>query len=294
MSTQVETATSTVMSAQDETTTSTIMSSIISTRDDTITSTIMSTQVETATSTVMSAQDETTASTIMSTQDETTSSTIISTQDESTTSTILSTEDATTTIFVCLMSYFMVISLRTCPLFCQKLFLLTTHCEILTYAALCVIQTGSIPSCVHLWNAQDSTIKNSLNISSFKTCLLKNIPSKPCPYYYYGPRASNINLPCLRLNCSPLNEYLFKIGVLEFPLCRCGDSVETTKHYFLECALYAMERITLHNALLTTGSFNLQTILHGGGSCNTKDDRNIIEAVYKYINDTGLTQKHLQ
>ena len=80
----------------------------------------------------------------------------------------------------------------------------------------------------------------------------------------------------LRLNCSPLNEYLFKIGVLESPLCRCGDSVETTKHYFLECALYAMERITLHNALSTTG-----------GSCNTKDDKNIIEAVYKYVNDTG-------
>ena len=144
-----------------------------------------------------------------------------------------------------------------------------------------------IPSCVRLWNALDPTIKNSLNISSFKTCLLKNIPSKPCPYYYYGPRASNINLTRLRLNCSPLNEYLFKIGVLESPLCRCGDSVETTKHYFLECALYAMERITLHNALSTTGSFNLQTILYGGGSCNTKDDKNIIEAVYKYINDTG-------
>ena len=144
-----------------------------------------------------------------------------------------------------------------------------------------------IPSCVRLWNALDSTIKNSLNNSSFKTCLLKNIPLKPCPYYYYGPRASNINLTRLRLHCSPLNEYLFKIGVLESPLCRCGDSVETTKHYFLECALYAMERITLHNALSTTGSFNLQTILHGGGSCNTKDDKNIIEAVYKYINDTG-------
>ena len=71
------------------------------------------------------------------------------------------------------------------------------------------------------------------------------------------------------------------------PLCRCGDSVETTKHYFLECALYAIERITLHNALSTTGSFNLQTILYGGGSCNTKDDKNIIEAVYKYVNDTG-------
>ena len=48
-----------------------------------------------------------------------------------------------------------------------------------------------------------------------------------------------------------------------------------------------MERITLHNALSTTGSFNLQTILYGGGSCNTKDDKNIIEAVYKYVNDTG-------
>ena len=144
-----------------------------------------------------------------------------------------------------------------------------------------------IPSCVRLWNALDPTINNSLNISSFKTCLLKNIPSKPCPYYYYGPRASNINLTRLRLNCSPLNEYLFKIGILESPLCRCGYSVETTKHYFLECALYAMERITLHNALSTTGSFNLQTILYGGGSCNTKDDKNIIETVYKYVNDTG-------
>ena len=130
-----------------------------------------------------------------------------------------------------------------------------------------------IPSCVRLWNALDSRIKNSLNIKSFKTCLLKNIgPQNPALIIImnHEPRASNINLTRLRLNCSPFNEYLFKIGVLESPLCRYGDSVETTKHYFLECALYAMVRITLHNVLSTTGSFNLQTILHGGGSCNTK------------------------
>ena len=67
-------------------------------------------------------------------------------------------------------------------------------------------------------------------------------------------------------------------------LCRCGDSIEITKHYFLECVLYGMERITFHNVLSATGLFNL----HGGGSCNTKDVKSIIEAVYKYINDSGL------
>jgi hypothetical protein len=142
------------------------------------------------------------------------------------------------------------------------------------------------PSCVRLWNDLDDVAKNSPTTNSFQAYLMTQTPRKHPQYYYLGQRPLNILLTRLRLNCSTLNSYLYKIGVSDSPKCRCGNSVETTAHYFLHCPLYATQRRKLHDCLLRFATFNIETILHGLESSRHGENKVLCEVVCNYIHDT--------
>ena len=73
-----------------------------------------------------------------------------------------------------------------------------------------------VPSCVRQWNALAHSAKTSPSLGAFKSELLKDIPKKNM-LFYFGPREENIALTRLRLNCSALNGYLYRIGVKNSP-----------------------------------------------------------------------------
>ena len=134
-----------------------------------------------------------------------------------------------------------------------------------------ILYNSFLPSCIRFWNKLDPAIKQCASLGLFKACLIKNTPIK-INYFCFGPRRSNVILTRLRLNCAPINSYLFKIGVLDSPHCRCGYGIETTHHYFLECPLYAMERSALQTFMTQKSQFNLKSILYGDNLCTPDEN----------------------
>ena len=77
--------------------------------------------------------------------------------------------------------------------------------------------------------------------------LQKQFRKKPNKMYYYGNRHNNRIHARLRMKCSILKDDLYKLHVMDRPLCMCGKSAKTAKHYFFQCKLYSNQRnILLH------------------------------------------------
>ena len=72
-----------------------------------------------------------------------------------------------------------------------------------------------------------------------------NVPSYNTTYDFAIDRFNAIFHTRLRLDTCALNNYLYKIGCKESPVCFCGFYSETIKHFLLECPLYSAPRINL-------------------------------------------------
>ena len=117
-----------------------------------------------------------------------------------------------------------------------------------------------LPATLRNWNSLGETVKQSPTIGSFKRNLriaTQNIP----PYFetIQVSRKSQILHARLRLECSALNQHLFKKNLVESPLCSCGQ-VETSAHYLLTCVNYDNIRqryfSVLHRPLTTSVLLN--------------------------------------
>ena len=60
-----------------------------------------------------------------------------------------------------------------------------------------------------------------------------------------GTKIGNCLLTRLRIGRSELNLHKYTIGQTDSPECDCHSKEESTKHYILDCFLYAVERQTL-------------------------------------------------
>ena len=103
-----------------------------------------------------------------------------------------------------------------------------------------ISMTSFIPSSVSLGNNLDLNIRNSPNISRFKSRIKENT-IKPPEYYSEGFRKQSILHARLRHQCSSLNADLFRINITKDPKCRCGAPFEYSIHYLMECPLYQYE-----------------------------------------------------
>ena len=88
-----------------------------------------------------------------------------------------------------------------------------------------------IPRSVRLWNALHLDIQLSPSLASYRKRLSCSQPHSN-RYYYYGYRTLNILHSKLKLNCAPLNEYLYRIGAIDHPYCKCGLGIENVYHFF--------------------------------------------------------------
>ena len=98
---------------------------------------------------------------------------------------------------------------------------------------------------INAWNSLPLQAKNKPSVKAFKSFLKKKEKSKRNLLYYFGNRKIGIHHARIRMGCSLLNSHLSKIlHVIEDPSCKCGFNIESPRHYFLECPIYAGTPIT--------------------------------------------------
>ena len=102
--------------------------------------------------------------------------------------------------------------------------------------------TSFIPSTVSLWNNLDLNVRNSPNISCFKSRIKEKTVKSP-EYYGEGSRKLSILHARLRHQCSSLNSDLYRINITNDPKCQCGAPYEDSIHYLMECPLYQKREI---------------------------------------------------
>jgi hypothetical protein len=144
--------------------------------------------------------------------------------------------------------------------------------------------TSFIPSTVSLWNNLDLTVRNSPNISCFKSWIKENTGKFP-EYHGEGSRKLSIFYARLRHQCSSLNSDLYRINIINDPKCHCGAPYEDSIHYLMECPLYQNERYCLFRNLRETHK-NIETLLLGNDEININENSIIFNKVRAYIRQT--------
>ena len=138
-----------------------------------------------------------------------------------------------------------------------------------------------IPSSIRLWNELPSEARDATTFTSFKYQINKNI-KKPPKYYLVGDRYAQIQHTRLRTSCSSLNQHLVSKNIVQDKHCVCG-SIETTKHYLLECPRYTAARTEMLDTISRICTPNLNCLLVGNNQLNLNSNTDIFLAVQKYI-----------
>ena len=141
-----------------------------------------------------------------------------------------------------------------------------------------------LPSSIRNWNELPLNIRNSSSLTSFKRQLNKDNIKVPI-YYSSGNRQLQIYHTRLRTNCSSLNQHLYSKNIIADPSCACG-SVESTKHFLLQCTQFNQARIEMLNTLSTVCIPSLNVLLYGDDNLDTHYNKLIFETVQKYISDS--------
>ena len=138
-----------------------------------------------------------------------------------------------------------------------------------------VYKNSFIPSSVSDWNnleLKDRNIDHCCNLLSYT----------PNYLFYLGECPINIIHAQLRMKCSNLNDHLFKLHVIDSPLCVCKLGVEDSEHYLFTCPLYFAQRNEVNEFVNAT----LDNLLYGDCNLDLESNINIFKAVHVFINDT--------
>ncbi|MEW8548206.1 MAG: reverse transcriptase family protein [Candidatus Thiodiazotropha sp.] len=99
-----------------------------------------------------------------------------------------------------------------------------------------------LPMTLKAWNALNQDIRNAPSLGIFKKKI--RIPMTISPRYFDTiqlSRKGQILHARIRLECSSLNQHLFKKNLVSSPLCSCGQP-ETSSHFLLFCTNYNLLR----------------------------------------------------
>ena len=89
------------------------------------------------------------------------------------------------------------------------------------------------------------------------------------------------------MGCSRLNLHLCRfLHVTNNASCNCGFHLESPKHYFIDCPLFAVPRVDLRNSIENFTAFNINTVLFGMKDLSIDQNKLICEAVHKFILET--------
>ena len=89
------------------------------------------------------------------------------------------------------------------------------------------------------------------------------------------------------MGCSSLNSHLSLIlHVKESCRCDCGFDIESPKHYFLDCPLYAGPRAKLLEVVNQHTDCNINILLFGDNNINFEQNCTIFQSVHNFIKET--------
>ena len=91
----------------------------------------------------------------------------------------------------------------------------------------------------------------------------------------------------IRMGCSNLNSHLsLIIHVKDSPACSCGFPVESPKHYFLDCPLYAWPRAELLRTICEITDCNINILLFGDRTLNFEANKTIFQSAHNFIKES--------
>ena len=154
-------------------------------------------------------------------------------------------------------------------------------------------QNSSFPSAVIEWNKLDLNIRNSESLNIFKKTLLKFIrPSGSTIFNCHNPKGVKL-LTRLRLGLSHLRERKFKHSFQDSlnHICSCGNDIETSAHFLLQCPNFSNERSTFlniigskdRNILTRSESQVTKTLLYGDSNSNNRTNTLILNVTIDFL-----------
>ena len=158
------------------------------------------------------------------------------------------------------------------------------------FARLETFKRSFIPHASTLWNNISFDLQNSGSLEGFKQLL--NIANDCCnTLYYYGERWPAIHHARLRTGCSKLNCDLFhNLHVTDSPSCQCGYISEDAYHFFFSCPLFTDQRQHLLDSVMRITLPSLNVLLYGDPALSLEINREVFQAVHKYISTTERFQ----
>ena len=152
------------------------------------------------------------------------------------------------------------------------------------------------PNAISMWNNIIGNIRGIITKNSIKSHVLKII--RPIPKSLYGIH-DPIGLHYLfqlRTGLSPLRSHKFRHRFLDTPTdtCICNEGVENTNHFFFECFLLAIHRVSLavevtnilrQNNLLNLAN-NVDFYLYGHPNLSVNDNRQVLLSSIEYIKNS--------
>ena len=138
-----------------------------------------------------------------------------------------------------------------------------------------------LPSTVRAWNNQPAEAQSCPTLPSFKNYYKNKTVKKPS-YYYEGSRIGQILHSRLRMNCSSLNQHLYKRHLVQSPNCNCGE-IESNEHYLLKCPRYLIYRESFISNLRLPIRMSVNILLSGSVRLTVEQNKLIFRNVQKFI-----------
>ena len=143
--------------------------------------------------------------------------------------------------------------------------------------------------CFSVLEVRLEKVRNSQTLAIIKKALFNFYKVLlPLPWFYRGPRKTNITLCRIRNDCSSLNSHFYNNNLKDNPQCACRLANETPDHYFFQCTLFTLFRQNMKNDLMIylPVDIELTFLLFESPNLTVTDTICSTEVVQNFINDT--------
>jgi len=154
-----------------------------------------------------------------------------------------------------------------------------------------------LPQTIKDWNSLSLELRNSTSFETFKRRYKKTNFTEKNVLFSIEFNESHKHHTRLRLNFSQLSQHLYTFNIIDSPVCQfCTLRDESTRHYFLECPTFSIQRITLFNKLVNilpldilmnkTDQNFIMLFLEGDPNLPLNLNKKLFEAVQQFIFDS--------
>ena len=159
-----------------------------------------------------------------------------------------------------------------------------------------ISKNSFFPDAISSWNNIISDFNAMPTFDHLKNHIFKLVrPSERSIYGIHDPKGVKY-LFQLRVGLSPLKYHKWKHNFIDIftEICTCNTDVENTKHYLLDCPLFAIQRISLMTQVrsilqknnLRNKENDPNLYLYGDSSFNIYDNKKILLSTIKYLKET--------